>query len=123
MTLVEVHGRLATTAMLFIIIMMLWGLWRFIRRQGVDGNFRGALAVAEILLLVQGALGSFLYISGTGALERGYVHILYGVVGALAIPAIFLYTREDENRLSVLVYVAVLLFLVGVLFRSMATSG
>ena len=122
MTLVDVHGRLATTAILYIVIMTLWGLWRFFRRQGVDGNYRGALLVAEILLLVQGGLGAFLFIGG-GELERGYIHILYGVVSVLAIPAIFLYTREDENRVSVLVYVAVLLFLVGILFRSMATAG
>jgi hypothetical protein len=123
MTLVEIHGRLANTAILYIVLMTLWAFWRFIRRQGVDGNYRGALVVAEILLLLQGALGSYLFISSSGALERGYIHILYGVVSALVIPAIFLYTREDENRLSMLVYAALLLFLVGVLFRSIATSG
>ena len=123
MTLIDVHGRFATTAVLFIAIMILWGFWRFIRRQSVDSNYRGALVVVEILLLVQGALGSFLYISKTGALERGGVHILYGIVGALVIPAIFLYTREDDQRLSNLVYVAVLIFLLGILLRSMVTSA
>ena len=123
MTLNEIHGRLANTAILYIAIMTLWGLWRFIRRQGVDSSYRGALAVAEALLLAQGALGAYLFFSGVGHLERGFMHILYGVVGVLVIPSIFLYTREDEQRLSVLVYVALLLFLVGILFRSVATGG
>ena len=123
MTLAFIHERLANTALLYIGILLLWGIWRFIRRQGVDSNYRGALAVAEVLILAQGVLGLFMYFSGKGVLERPSIHILYGVVGALVIPGVFLFTREDEQRLSVLVYVALLTFLLGILIRSLVTGG
>jgi len=123
MTLPEIHGRLASTALLYIIILTLWAIWSLIRRQDINSNYRGALVVAEVLLLTHGALGLFMFISRAGSLERGYIHILYGVISMLVIPGIFLYTREDEQRLSLLFYIAFLLALGGILVRAMMTGG
>jgi hypothetical protein len=121
--LIEIHGGLANTALYYTLVMAAWGLWRFFRRQGVDSSYWAALVIAEILYLVQGALGAFLFFSGTGHLGNPFMHILYGVVAALTAPALFMFTRGDETRRVMLVYGVGFLFLTGILLRSMATSG
>jgi hypothetical protein len=123
MSLVEIHGRLGTAALYFTLIMALWGLWRFFRRQGLDSNYWGAVVIAEILYLIQGGLGAFLFFSGMGNLTGRTIHILYGVVSVLVIPAIFVFTRGEETRRPMLAYGAGFLFLVGILLRGITTAG
>lgn len=120
MTLSELHGRLANTALIYFLILAVWGLWRAIRKQGLDSSFWGALAIAEILILVQGGLGAILFFSG----ERPgrWVHILYGVVAALVIPGLYAYTKGESDRRVMLIYGVTLLFTVGVILRAMTTA-
>ena len=51
------------------------------------------------------------------------VHVLYGVVSVMVLTGIYLYTRGDDNRRALLVYTAGFLFLAGILFRVMMTTG
>ncbi len=122
MSIIEVHSRLANTAIFYTAIMALWGLWRYFRKQEIDSSYFGALVIAEILFIIQGLLGAYIFISGIGHLARAFMHILYGVVTVLLIPAVFAYTRGDNSRRVQLIYGIALLFLVGILFRSMATG-
>ncbi|HSQ26441.1 MAG TPA: hypothetical protein VLM80_04895 [Anaerolineales bacterium] len=122
MTVIDVHGRLANTALLYAIILGVWGLWRFIRKQSMDSNYWGALVIAEVLILVQIALGLYLWLSGVGELSSG-VHVLYGVVSVMVLPGIYLYTRGDDKRRVLIIYSAGFLFLVGILIRAMVTAG
>lgn len=122
MSLVEIHGRLGFTALYLTIIMALWGFWRFFRRQGVGGSYWGAAVVAQILYLIQGGLGAFLFFSGLGNLTGRSIHILYGVVSVLVIPAVFFFTHGEASRRSMLAYGAGFLFLAGILLRGIVTS-
>ena len=103
----EIHARLGNTAFYYTAIMALWGIYRMIRKQGVDSNYWGALIIGEILIVFQGIFGAYLWIIG----ERPgrSIHILYGVVTALVIPAVYAYTKGDEKRPVVLIYAASLL--------------
>lgn len=123
MSLVDIHGRLANTALFYVILMSVWGLWRYFRKQGVDSSYWGALVIAEVLLVGQAALGAYLWISGIGHLTRTVVHILYGVISILVIPGIFVFTRGDEKRRAILIYGVGFLFLVGIVLRAMATAA
>lgn len=120
MTIIEFHGRLATTALYFAILMALWGLFRFFRKQKVDSSYWGALVIGEGLFLLQAGLGAYIWLSGVGSLGGRWMHVLYGVVSVLVIPAVFAYTRGDEQRRATLVYGVSFLFLVGILMRAMA---
>jgi len=121
MTLTEFHARLGNTAMFFIIAMALWGLWRYFRKQGLDSSYWGALIIGEILIILQGGLGAYLWFIG---LRPGRsIHILYGVVSALIIPGIYSYTRGDQDRRAILVYAVALLILVGLILRAITTAG
>jgi hypothetical protein len=86
----------------------------------MDSSFWGALAIAEILVIVQGILGAILYFSG----ERPgrWVHILYGVVTILVIPGLYAYTRGEEDRRVMVIYAVSLLISVGIIIRAISTA-
>jgi hypothetical protein len=121
MSLVTIHSRLSITTLLYVIILCLWGIWRSIRKNQLDGNYWGALAIAEILILVQGVVGGILYFTGLQP-ERGGMHILYGVVGALGIPSVYTFTKGRNDRKTIIVYTAVLFFNTAIFIRSIATG-
>jgi hypothetical protein len=123
MTLVLVHDRLANTAILYVILMALWSFWRFFRKQKVDSNYSGALAIAEFIILAQAVLGLVIALTGGYArLERPPMHLLYGAVSLLAIPALFLYTRANDRYQVMLVYGVTLVFLAFIIWRLMVTG-
>jgi len=122
MSIIDLHARLGNTMLFYIILMAVWGLWRFFRKQGVDSSYFGALAIAEILFVLQGLIGLYLWISGVGELQGG-MHILYGAINVLTVPGIFLYTHGENSRQVMLLYSVGFLFLVGIVIRSMATAG
>jgi uncharacterized membrane protein len=122
MSLSVIHGGLSRTALLFTLILAVWGLWRFLRKQGVDPSYSGALAIAEILFVIQAILGGLLYLTGEVP-ARGGVHVLYGMVGILAIPAAFVYTKGGNSRREMLIYALLLLFLFGISLRAIGTGG
>lgn len=123
MSLVEVHARLANTLLLYVILMAVWGLWRFFRKEGVGSSYWGALVIAEGLIIAQGLLGAYLWFVDSLRPERGGIHILYGVVSALAIPAVYVYTKGGDQRREMIVYAAVLLFTIGLVLRAMSTGA
>ena len=75
MALVEIHTRLANTIVLFCVIMAIWGALRFLRKKGLSGSFWGAMVIAEVLILLQGALGIYLWIMELRP-GRGGIHPL-----------------------------------------------
>jgi hypothetical protein len=121
MSLNAIHGSLSNTALIYFAILAIWGLVRFARRQGVSSNYWGALVIGELLILAQGTLGAFLWYSGLRP-GRG-IHILYGLVSALSIPAVYVYTKGGEERRDMLIYAAVALVTVGLILRAMTTAG
>jgi hypothetical protein len=104
-----------------VIILCIWGFWRYFRQRNIEGSYWGALIIGELLILSQGILGGVLYFLGLQS-ERGGMHILYGIIGALGIPAVFFFTKGRKNRKALLVYAAVLFFITGIFFRSIATG-
>lgn len=121
MTPTQIHGSLANTAMYYFLILAVWGLWRFARKQEIDSSYWGALVISEILVILQGGLGVYLWLSGAQP-GRGWVHILYGVVSVLTLPAVFAYTRGGQDRRAMLIYGVALLFLVGIAIRAAGTG-
>jgi hypothetical protein len=123
MTLVTIHARLANTAVLFVAIMALWSFWKFFRKQKLDPNYFGALAIAEMLILAQSALGLWVAVTGHFAsLDRPSMHILYGAVSALTIPAVYIFTKADERYQVALIYGVCLIFLAFIVWRLMVTG-
>jgi hypothetical protein len=101
--------------------MMVWALWRFFRKEGLNSSFRGALVVSEILILVQGTLGIILWLNNVRP-DGGLMHILYGVVGAIGVPAIYAFTKGRDDRSAILSYAIIYFCLLLITLRSMATG-
>jgi len=123
MSLAAIHSRLWITILLFSSAMLVWGVWRFLRGQSVNSNYFGAVVIAEVLYILQGLLGIIMLISGTGVLQRAEVHILYGVVIAITLPGVYIYTRGDESRRTMLVYAVAFVFIIILSVRSMMTGS
>lgn len=105
---------------MFIIVLGVWAIFLRIRSRPLNGSWYGALAVAEILMVAQFVLGLILYGQGLGEnLPRAFVHILYGAVAVITIPAAYAYLGklEDENVKSIL-FAIVCFFLWEVVIRA-----
>lgn len=120
MSLTLVHQRLATTMILYSIIAAIWGLVIYFRGRTIDGNFWGILATGELLILAQAVLGFILWIQGAQP-GRG-IHLLYGVVAVITIPAIYGFSQGRDDRRMALGYALVLLFLMGISWRAISTG-
>lgn len=117
-TIVIIHARFANTVWLFLLILGLWSLWRAIRGEGVSGSFLGALVIAQILILIQAALGGLLYLSGHGGnINEPAIHILYGAFSLVFLPFVFLYwLRGDDSNRAQWVLTFAVLFQFGTIF-------
>jgi hypothetical protein len=120
MTVAFLHERLASAALLFFLVAGVWGLVAYFRRRGVGAEHWGILAIGELLLLLQGALGALLWLEGQRP-GRG-IHILYGIVAVITLPAYYAYTKGQDDRRAALAYGLICLFLVGIAMRAATTA-
>jgi heme A synthase len=116
----NLHRVLSNTTWIFFLLIGLWGLYRAIRNNGVDGSYLGAMAVGEILFIVQAVLGIIL-VFGSASPSRG-VHFLYGVFALVAMPGAFAYVRGDDSNNTQWLYALLTLFLFGVALRAIGTA-
>ncbi|MEX2160516.1 MAG: hypothetical protein WD751_01260 [Anaerolineales bacterium] len=115
------HAGLAITSLYFFLIISIWGYFRFFRRQGIDSNFWGVLAIGEILLVGQSLLGGLLLAQGAQP-ARGWLHILYGAVILIMIPGAYLYTRGRGERAEIMVYSTAAIITCGLILRAIYTA-
>lgn len=120
-TVVLLHDRLATTVVLFFVVVGLWGLLEFARGGAIGGNIAGAFIIGQILILVQGLLGLVLLVWGDRPNQM--LHILYGFTAALVLPFVWSYVRDRAPRQGLMLYSIVALFIVGLAIRGIATGG
>ena len=100
-TIVTIHGRLANTVWLYLLILGLWSLWRALRGEGLSGNFLGALVIGQVLIYIQAALGGILFFGGESSnLLLPAMHFLYAGFSLVFLPFAFLYwlRGDDSNR-------------------------
>ena len=120
MPITQIHAGLANTASLFVAILAIWALLLAIRSRPLDGGWLGAAVIGELLLVAQFGLGWVLWFQGYGAaLPRAWIHILYGAVAVITLPAAYTYfSNIKENRVQTLAMFAVCAFLWGIVARA-----
>jgi hypothetical protein len=116
----QIHSALSNTARLFFLLLGLWGLFRAVRNNGVDGSYMGALVIGEALFVLQAILGVILLIDG--ARPGRMIHLLYGAFAVVALPGLFAYMKGDDSNRAQWLYAILTLFLFGVTFRSIGTG-
>lgn len=122
MNLSVLHGNLANSVLLFMVIAGVWGIVTRFRNQSISGNYWGILAVGELLILGQGILGSYLWLIGERPGRMG-VHILYGVVAVISLPAYYAITKGRDDKYTSLAYGFLCLFLAAISLRAVATGA
>jgi hypothetical protein len=120
MDLSMVHERLATAMILYSVVAGVWGIVGGLRRQTMSGNYWGIIAVAEVLFVVQALVGITLWLGGDRP-ARG-VHILYGVVANLSLPAYYAMSKGRDDSRAVSTYGLLFFFLVAITLRAMTTA-
>lgn len=116
----QVHGVLANSVVLYLLLVGLWGLRGYLRHYGVSRNYLGALAIGEAVLLLQALVGAVLLFMGR--VPREELHYLYGVGSALGLPLAYSYLRGREDRRALLVYSLTTLFVFGLAVRAITTA-
>jgi hypothetical protein len=120
MALTQIHAGLANTAVLFIAVLGIWALLLRFMSRPLNSAWFGAALMGEILIIAQGALGGLLYLQGFhAALPRPFMHILYGVVAIITLPAAQSYFGQlEDEKVKTLAIAASCFFLWGILLRA-----
>jgi hypothetical protein len=116
--ILELHKGLANTTTLFFLIIGVWGVYRAIRGQGVDGSYWGAMVIGGLLFVIQGVLGSGMWFFAGARPGQPWMHVLYGVFAIVFLPFIFAYLKGDDSNQAMWVYSLANLFLFGIALRS-----
>jgi hypothetical protein len=121
----SIHGALSNTAWLFFLIIGLWGLFRAIRGQAVNGNYLGAAFIGQMIFVVQTILGTLLWIGGKSAnIQRPSIHLLYGAFALVFLPFIYMSVlRGDDTNRAQWVLAFTTLFLFGIALRGISTAA
>jgi len=119
------HDRLAVTASYFLLALSIWAIVQFLRNRPLGASWFGAAIIVELVLILQGALGGWMYlVEGQGSLlARPFIHILYGVVAIISLPAAWGYFGNlKEERVQSLAMGLTCLFLWGIVLRGITTA-
>jgi hypothetical protein len=116
----SLHGRAATALVLYYTAVGIWGLFLGVRNSGPSPGFRGAIAIAVIASIVQGALGFLVLILGNPPRET--LHILYGFALALAMPLAASLVRDRAPRGQSVALGFAALFTAGLAIRGIITA-
>ena len=116
----SLHGRAATALVLYYTAVGLWGLFLGARNSGPTPGFRGAVAIAVIASVVQGALGFLVFVFMHPPPEL--LHILYGFALALAMPFAASLVRDRAPRGQSVALGLAALFTAGLAIRGIITA-
>ncbi len=120
MSWVEIHRGLANSATMFVAVLAVWAFILRLRSRALDGGWFGAAVIGELLLLAQFSVGWILWFEGLGSvLPRAWIHILYGVVAIITLPAAYAYfSKIPDPKVQTLAMSLTCFFLWGILLRS-----
>lgn len=119
MPVVVIHRGLANSASLFLAILTLWALFQFLRSRPLGASWYGAAVVAELLLLAQFVVGAVLWFQGLQAGPRPWIHVLYGTVAVITLPAAYSYFGKlDDAKIQSLAMTLTCAFLWGIIQRA-----
>jgi hypothetical protein len=120
MSFVQIHAGLANTATMFLAFLAVWAFYLRLRSQPLNSSWYGAAVIAELLLLVQFGLGWVLWFEGLGSvLPRAWIHILYGVVAVITLPAGYMYfSKIPDDKVQTLAMALICAFLWGIVLRA-----
>jgi MFS family permease len=116
----SLHARTAWALVLYYTAVGLWGLFLGIRNSAPTPGFRGAIAIAVIASVVQGALGFLVFFFLRPPPDT--LHILYGFALAFAMPLAASVVRDRAPRGQSVALGLAALFTAGLAIRGIITA-
>ena len=116
----SLHGRAAFALALYYTFVGLWGILEGIRDRGPNASYRGAVAIATIAAVAQGALGLLVLVFRGAPAEA--VHILYGLALAVSMPLAGTLVRDRTPRGQSIALGFAALFAAGLAIRGITTG-
>jgi hypothetical protein len=116
----SLHGRVGFALVLYYTFVGLWAILQGIRDRGPNASLRGAIAIATIAAVTQGALG-LLVLVFRGA-PSDAVHILYGLALVVAMPLAATLVRDRTPRGQSIALGLAALFTAGLAIRGITTA-
>lgn len=121
MFLTDLHCRVGLAVVFFSFALGVWGVLAFLRGLGVSGSYFGALIIGQVLILAQALVGVALLLTGQFPMDG--LHLLYGIVIALAWAAVYVYTRGAQTHREMMIYAVMSFFVMGLAIRGIMTGG
>lgn len=119
MDLVDLHARIATALVLYLVVLGAWGIVLGATGSGPTPSFRGAIVIVEVAIAAQGLLGAAAWAT---IRPPGWIHVLYGAALLLAIPLVATIVREGSPRRTALMLGLAALFAAGLAIRGITTA-
>jgi heme A synthase len=89
------HARLAIAAILFALLLGIWGSYQYIRRKAVSPGFRSSYLLLSGLTAVQSLLGVLTLL--TGSRLHSWLHIVYGIFAVVFLPGLYFYSASGRQ--------------------------
>lgn len=118
--MLSLHGRLATVLVLYYVLVGAWGLFLGIRGSGPTPGYRGAIVIATVAAVAQGAIG--ILVLALLRPPREPLHVLYGFALVLAMPLAATVVRDRQPRGQSIALGLAALFTAGLAIRGITTS-
>lgn len=121
---VFLHQGFGRVVLIYSLLLALWGLFLYLRRQAPSGGYLGALILDEGVIVLQSLIGIVLY--GEGYRPGQILHLLYGLAVFLTIPTAYLWAGAQREgaptRRDSLIFGLACLFLFGLGIRATMTG-
>jgi hypothetical protein len=114
------HLLLGRSVVFFMLIVGLWGVLAHFGKLPADGRYYSTLVLAELLAVVQAALGVVLLLLGRMPLDP--IHMLYGGLAVLVLPVAYSYANRQRWSAPLVCGLATL-FIFGLAIRAFTTTA
>jgi hypothetical protein len=118
--IVDFHSGWARVVVTYAAIILVWGLYLWLRKSTPSPGYLGALVIAQAVFIIQGIGG--LVALATGHRPHDALHYLYGVVLVLTLPVAYFYGNSARERRDSLIFGLATLFLIGIAVRAITTG-
>lgn len=119
MTVLSLHGQLATALILYLAALGVWGILLGVGGSGPTPSYRGSLVIATVVIVVQGLLGALSWVT-IGPSDA--IHVLYGLALVVTLPLVATIVREGSPRRTSLMLGLASLFAAGLAIRGLTTG-
>ena len=122
--LATLYDGLQNAVWLFFLLIGLWGTYRAVTGDGIDGSWMGAYTIGMGLIVVQAIIICILWLTGgLSALDRPGIHFLYVAFSVIFPPFVYqVALKGDDSNRGMWVMSFTTLFMFGIAMRLINTG-